>query len=308
MSATTAQRTKPQQPVKPADRLPQLNYSLLKDNALRKKLQELGIPTSGPRPLLIRRHTEWMNLWNANCDSSRPRDLRELLRELDVWERSQGGLASNGGALNGSTAAVMKRDFDGQRWAQSNKDDFDKLITDARRKRGTASVEQAGAQETELLGRNGAEKQAIRREGKQMSTEARVTAQTAKRRMYEAYLTDQADQAEFNTPQRDQPCPDFPRHRNEELFQPSRNTQYAFDDKEDDQGYIPEDDEDPIPRLGQGSPKSDSLQTTPTPPVTGLQLNCTLNPYEPGSKIKKVPMFELSKERIRDVGSGAGAH
>ncbi|OCL07683.1 hypothetical protein AOQ84DRAFT_389355 [Glonium stellatum] len=110
-------------------RIPQLNYSLLKDAALRKKLQDLGIPSWGSRQLLQRRHVEWVNLWNSNCDSARPRSKRELLRELDTWERSQGGSAPN------ATAAVMKKDFDGQSWANSNKDQFDALIANARRGR-----------------------------------------------------------------------------------------------------------------------------------------------------------------------------
>jgi hypothetical protein len=30
------------------------------------------------------RHTEWVNPWNANCDSRNPRTKRELSSELDV--------------------------------------------------------------------------------------------------------------------------------------------------------------------------------------------------------------------------------
>ena len=103
---------------------------MLKENALRKKLQDLGIPSWGSRQLLTRRHVEWVNLWNSNCDSARPLSKRELLKELETWEQSQGGSAPN------TAAAVMKKDFDGQGWASSNKDQFDALIANARRKRG----------------------------------------------------------------------------------------------------------------------------------------------------------------------------
>ena len=115
------------------DRLPQLSYGLLKDQALRKKLSELGIPNGGPKPLLIKRHTEWVNLVNANCDSSRPRTKRELLSELDTWERSQGRNIMNG--LGGNeTSSVMRKDFDGAAWATSHGNDFQHLIAKARRK------------------------------------------------------------------------------------------------------------------------------------------------------------------------------
>lgn len=123
-----------QQPLQPPqERLAQLNYSLLNDKALRKKLAELGIPNFGSKALLIRRHTEWIALWNSNCDSPRPRSKRELLADLDTWERSQGGHAPNGGA--GQPSAVMRKDFDGEAWARKNKNDFDLLITNARQKR-----------------------------------------------------------------------------------------------------------------------------------------------------------------------------
>ncbi|KAF1810508.1 DNA repair protein rad18 [Eremomyces bilateralis CBS 781.70] len=108
----------------------QLNYSLLKDSAFRTKLSELGIPNWGPRQLLIRRHTEWVNIYNANCDSSRPRLKKDLLRELDVWERTQGGQSLRGTA--GSNSDVSKKDFDKDVWRDKNKSQFESLVADAR--------------------------------------------------------------------------------------------------------------------------------------------------------------------------------
>lgn len=115
------------------ERLPQLSYGLLKEQALRKKLSDLGIPNSGPKALLMKRHTEWVNLVNANCDSSRPRTKRELLSELDSWERSQGRNILNG--LTGNeTNSVMRKDFDGAAWASSHGNEFQQLTAQARRK------------------------------------------------------------------------------------------------------------------------------------------------------------------------------
>jgi len=115
----------------------------MKDQALRKKLQDLGIPNWGLRQLLIRRHVEWVNIWNANCDSDRPRSKRELLRDLDGWEHSQGGHAkeSSAGPANG----VMAKDFDSRAYASSNKDDFGRLIEQARRKARVAAATAATA-------------------------------------------------------------------------------------------------------------------------------------------------------------------
>lgn len=117
---------------RPPERLPQLNYSLMKDNALRKKLVDLGIPSIGPRALLIRRHAEWVNIVNANADSSKPKTKRELLRELEMWDRSTGRSIINGGIESSITGSIMSKDFDGAAWSTSHKSDFEDLVLKAR--------------------------------------------------------------------------------------------------------------------------------------------------------------------------------
>ncbi|KAJ5457928.1 hypothetical protein N7475_009316 [Penicillium sp. IBT 31633x] len=121
---------------KQPERLPAINYSILKDNALRKKLRDLGIPDWGQKQLLQRRHTEWMNLWNANCDSKTPKSKRVLLQELDIWERTQGGHAVAPSQFTTSNS-VMRKDFDANEWSTSHDDDFKRLIANARKKRET---------------------------------------------------------------------------------------------------------------------------------------------------------------------------
>ncbi|KAL2819226.1 putative Postreplication repair E3 ubiquitin-protein ligase rad18 [Aspergillus granulosus] len=113
------------------ERLPVINYSLLKETVLRKKLKDLGIPSWGPRALLQRRHTEWMNLWNANCDSRTPKNKSELLRELEVWERTQGG---NSSTPTDTASTVMRKDFDSAGWSANYDTDFKQLIANARKR------------------------------------------------------------------------------------------------------------------------------------------------------------------------------
>jgi len=116
------------------ERLPHLNYTLLKDIALRKKLQELGIPTWGTRQLLIKRHTEWVDIYNSNSDCLRPRSVKDLLKDLDAWERSQGGLAPAQGSS-------VKKDFDHEDWKDRHKDHFNELIANARARRSVPTKE-----------------------------------------------------------------------------------------------------------------------------------------------------------------------
>ncbi|TQV93009.1 DNA repair protein (RadR) [Cordyceps javanica] len=135
------------------ERLPSLSYSIFKEQALRKKLAEIGISNQGPRPLLERRHKEWLTIWNANCDAARPRRRAELLRDLDVWERTQGGKAPapGRGAAQAAAAAIKDKDFDGAAWAARHDDSFKDLIANARRSRLAAQkkAEDAAAEEEE---------------------------------------------------------------------------------------------------------------------------------------------------------------
>ncbi|KAJ5453783.1 Postreplication repair E3 ubiquitin-protein ligase rad18 [Penicillium daleae] len=126
-------RQTPISPSKTPDRLPAMNYSLLKDLQLRRKFRDLGIPDWGPRQLLQRRHTEWMNLWNANCDSTSPKSKKELLRELDIWERTQGGFAPTQSSVV-ATNTVMAKDFNTAQWSVNHDTDFKRLIENARKK------------------------------------------------------------------------------------------------------------------------------------------------------------------------------
>ncbi|CZT15449.1 related to postreplication repair protein RAD18 [Ramularia collo-cygni] len=120
---------------RPQDRINQLNYSMLTDSAMAKKLKEGGIPSWGNKKLMTSRHREWVNIWNANCDSTQPRAKRDLLHDLDIWERTQGGKAPT------SNSSLMRKDFDGDAHSKLHHDDFSRLIADARRKKNLPAPE-----------------------------------------------------------------------------------------------------------------------------------------------------------------------
>lgn len=116
-------------------RLPPLNYSMIKEHALRKKMAELGISNQGPRALLERRHKEWLTLWNANCDAALPKKRPELLHDLDVWERTQGGRVPPNGRAAQSAVMIKDKEFDGAAWAARHSPSFKDLIANAKKSR-----------------------------------------------------------------------------------------------------------------------------------------------------------------------------
>jgi E3 ubiquitin-protein ligase RAD18 len=72
-----------------------------------------------------------MNLWNANCDSRSPKSKRELLKELTIWEKTQGGAQT---PFASNADEIARKDFDRERWSSSHDDDFKRLIANARKK------------------------------------------------------------------------------------------------------------------------------------------------------------------------------
>ena len=110
--------------------LPTISYNLLKDKALRDKLHALGIPSHGAKPLMERRHREWTTLWNANLDATHPKSRRELLKQLDEWERTQAYPAAQRGPKENQ---VANKEFDGKRWANQHANEFDSLVEKARK-------------------------------------------------------------------------------------------------------------------------------------------------------------------------------
>jgi E3 ubiquitin-protein ligase RAD18 len=104
---------------------------MMTEGKLRKKLQEIGIPNWGNKDLMKRRHIEWLNIHNSNCDADESvrKTRRQLVRELEEWENTQGGRADT------KESKVMRKDFDGNGYAKFHKSDFDDLIAQARKKR-----------------------------------------------------------------------------------------------------------------------------------------------------------------------------
>jgi E3 ubiquitin-protein ligase RAD18 len=115
-----------QEPTKPSlERLSFLSYDMMKEPVLKKKLQQLGILATGSKALMKKRHMFWVDLWNANVDSDSPRPRRELIRDLETWEKSLGGRSK-------TSNEVMQKDFDRQGYSARNGDQFKDLVAQAR--------------------------------------------------------------------------------------------------------------------------------------------------------------------------------
>ncbi|KAJ7090341.1 hypothetical protein B0H15DRAFT_838224 [Mycena belliarum] len=73
------------------DRLPKVSYDTLKEKQLRDKLMAHGLPTTGERATLTRRHQRWTMMFNANLDksASKRQSKAELRNDLKKWEEQR---------------------------------------------------------------------------------------------------------------------------------------------------------------------------------------------------------------------------
>ncbi|KAI6832193.1 DNA repair protein rad18 [Hortaea werneckii] len=325
-----------QQKARPEERLAELNYSLLKEIGMRKKLEELGIPAWGNKQLMVRRHVEWVNLWNANCDSRQPRTKRELLSELETWERTQGGRAPGGQAS--FAANVMKKDFDGAGWASKNKDEFSRLIADAKRKKGVQPAGDSPAKGKDESGQgNGkALSNGEKRDGRESSVSRDQTALSAEGESAKAADAHHATRPETKQNITHRPADVPSNHPPETNTAPTttyNNTSEPISSNGLTTNQPPPPSDHPIPShilptppepSTASAPTNDDTTTSPQPRKSSLDEHATnehtglpcnlpahLNPQQASptattTTTKKVPMFAVPAQALADWDGGGG--
>nr|XP_060622274.1 E3 ubiquitin-protein ligase RAD18 isoform X4 [Anolis sagrei ordinatus] len=75
--------------------LPKVVYNLLSDRDLKKKLKEYGLSTQGTKQQLIKRHQEFVHMYNSQCDSLNPKSVAEIVKELENTEKTRVQLESS---------------------------------------------------------------------------------------------------------------------------------------------------------------------------------------------------------------------
>jgi len=151
--------TKPKpKPKKVTHKKGSIAYYLMSENQLRKELKKLNIPSHGDKALLSKRHAEFINLYNANCDLPHPKPHHLLVEELKRWEKinfdtsspsskhnlfssSRHNGSSNGVKISGSNQNsdndhdLVDIEQEHKNYLQSHKNDFDYLINQIKQKK-----------------------------------------------------------------------------------------------------------------------------------------------------------------------------
>ena len=285
------------------DRISELNSSLLNDAKLRSKLRDAGIPNWGVRQLMIKRHTEWVNLWNANCDSGGKKMQRELLKDLDAWERTQGGRAPNS---NGLSSTIMKKDFDGAGWANSNKSDFSRLIADAKRQKTNPALDKAAAKDVDMVNGN-------HDAGGESNIDVQITISTHDSSQQALFSSESIDRPYENNPEALSSIRSKVEAANEgRHIEPMINANFK--------GLPTTDLPEPTADVSQQNPNSSPAGLHPAEMLEKTRSHsrdehaansttgspCDLGVHITSSPVKKVPMFEVPQQPISDIDGGRG--
>uniref|UniRef100_A0A8C8U6Y2 RING-type E3 ubiquitin transferase n=1 Tax=Peromyscus maniculatus bairdii TaxID=230844 RepID=A0A8C8U6Y2_PERMB len=69
--------------------LPKTVYNLLSDRDLKKKMKQHGLSVQGSKQQLIKRHQEFVHMYNAQCDALHPKSAAEIVQEVENMEKTR---------------------------------------------------------------------------------------------------------------------------------------------------------------------------------------------------------------------------
>jgi len=138
--------------------LTKLVYSVMPEKELRRRLKEWNLSTKGDKPSLVRRHQDFVMLYNAQCDAAKPMTAAQVAKEVERAEKMREKEASS--LVEASTSGLRfdknqsEEDMDKtrQKYLSEHQNDFDKLIADIRkRQKGKIKKTAAETSATESL-------------------------------------------------------------------------------------------------------------------------------------------------------------
>nr|XP_020829451.1 E3 ubiquitin-protein ligase RAD18 isoform X3 [Phascolarctos cinereus] len=116
--------------------MPKIVYNLLSDRDLRKKLKEYGLSSQGNKQQLIRRHQEFVHMYNAQCDSLHPKSVAEIVKEVENMEKTRVRLESN--TLNENVMVFTKNQTEKEiddihsKYRKEHQNEFKLLVDEAK--------------------------------------------------------------------------------------------------------------------------------------------------------------------------------
>ncbi|XP_032146439.1 E3 ubiquitin-protein ligase RAD18 isoform X3 [Sapajus apella] len=117
--------------------LPKTVYNLLSDRDLKKKLKEHGLSIQGNKQQLVKRHQEFVHMYNAQCDALHPKSAAEIVQEIENMEKTRMRLEAS--KLNESVMVFTKDQTEKEideihsKYRKKHQSEFQLLVDQARK-------------------------------------------------------------------------------------------------------------------------------------------------------------------------------
>nr|XP_022299381.1 glutamic acid-rich protein-like [Crassostrea virginica] len=125
-----------------------LVYNLMSERDIKKKLKELGLSTAGDKKTLIRRHHDFVMLYNSECDSFKPRSVPEIVKEVEKMEEIRLKNMTDKNRLviekNSSPATIEKAQ---KIYMKKHKSHFSNLIAETKKRMREKNVKKGESSE-----------------------------------------------------------------------------------------------------------------------------------------------------------------
>ncbi|XP_003785517.1 E3 ubiquitin-protein ligase RAD18 [Otolemur garnettii] len=117
--------------------LPKTVYNLLSDRDLKKKLKQHGLSIQGNKQQLIKRHQEFVHMYNAQCDALHPKSAAEIVQEIENMEKTRMRLEAS--KLNESVMIFTKDQTEKEideihrKYRKKHRNEFQHLVDQAKK-------------------------------------------------------------------------------------------------------------------------------------------------------------------------------
>ncbi|XP_026069196.1 E3 ubiquitin-protein ligase RAD18-like isoform X1 [Carassius auratus] len=136
--------------------MPKLLYTLISVPKLKKMLKECHLSAQGSREQLVRRHQEFTQIYNAQCDALKPKSAGEIAKEVEDNERLKNQLANKRKPLIVTTKNQNAEEIEElhSKYRKQHSSEFSRLIAQVRgrletSKRTPSKQEEKSTEETD---------------------------------------------------------------------------------------------------------------------------------------------------------------
>ncbi|XP_044026645.1 E3 ubiquitin-protein ligase RAD18 isoform X2 [Siniperca chuatsi] len=111
-----------------------LVYNLLSLQELKRRLKECHLSVQGSRDQLIKRHREFVHIYNAQCDSLNPKSAEDIAKELEASEKIRNQLQGKAKPIMVFSKNQSEKEIDEMHsnYRKQHSSDFSRLIAQVR--------------------------------------------------------------------------------------------------------------------------------------------------------------------------------